>query len=125
MAVVTYAPAIQTVSGALTKINKKSAHAADQKMILATHRKAESTNRNCLRLYIRGLESVSRTSAPSQEELLNRTRFGAVSRAAQARLHDLSKMTADQAAYKAQTTYKSLYSYVWHLEADAYDNAQG
>ena len=51
MAVVQYADAIKTVSGALTKINKKSAHAGDQKMVLATHRVAESTNPNCSRLY--------------------------------------------------------------------------
>ena len=38
MAKVEYADAIKTVSGALTKINKKSPHAKDQKMVLATHR---------------------------------------------------------------------------------------
>ena len=69
----------------------------------------------------------ARTSAPTQEEILNRSRFGAVSQATQTRLHDLSKITADQAAFKAQkdTGYKTLYSYVWHLEADKYDNEQG
>ena len=62
MAKVEWADAIKTVSGALTKINKKSAHAADQKMILGTHRVAPSTNPNCSNLYIRGLSAVTRST---------------------------------------------------------------
>ena len=118
------AAGIEYISGALKRPKKQNGHNHGNYLV-ATHRVAETTNPNCQRIYSFDSDRYKRTSTPTQEELLNRTRFSAVSRAAQARLHDLSKMTADQAAYKAQTTYKSLYSYVWHLEADAYDNAQG
>ena len=70
MAKVEYADAIKTVSGALTKINKKSQHAGDQKMILATHRVAETSNPNCSRLYFRGLSSVSRSTPLTSKERL-------------------------------------------------------
>ena len=43
MAKASYAPMFETVSGALNKINKKSPHAGDQKMVLATHRTAPTT----------------------------------------------------------------------------------
>ena len=51
MAKVVWAPGISTVSGALSKINKKKPHAADMQMLLATHRKAATTNTDCNRLY--------------------------------------------------------------------------
>ena len=78
MAKVEYADAIKTVSGALTKINKKSPHAADQKMVLATHRVAPTTSPDCSRLYIRGLSAVSRSTQPTTKELAVRARFAAV-----------------------------------------------
>ena len=53
MAKATYAPMFETVSGALNKIDKKSPHAADQKMVLATHRKAPTTSPDCSRVYLR------------------------------------------------------------------------
>jgi len=53
MAKAEYADMIKTVSGALTKINKKDPHAADQKMVLATHRVAETTSKDCSRIYLR------------------------------------------------------------------------
>ena len=127
MAKVEYADAIKTVSGALTKINKKSPHAQDQKMVLATHRVAATTNPNCSRIYLRGLSAVSRTTAPSPNELLARQRFAAVAAAVKARQEDMSKVDADQAAFIAQrdqaggkTTMKA---YLWSLELATYDQA--
>ena len=129
MAKVEYADAIKTVSGALTKINKKSPHAGDQKMVLATHRVAPTTNPDCSRIYFRGLSAVSRTSAPSENELYIRNRFAAVTRAVNTRMHDLSKIAADQAAFKAQKDTpggkKTLKAYLWSLEKAAYDASQG
>ena len=125
MAKVEYADAIKTVSGALTKINKKSPHAADQKMVLATHRVAETTSKSCSRIYLRGLKSVTRTSAPSADELEKRQRFAAISIAVNNRAHDLSKITADQAAFQAQKNSpngkKTMKSYLWSLEKATYD----
>ena len=116
---------IKTVSGALTKINKKSPHAADQKMVLATHRVAETTNPNCSRIYIRGLQSVTRSTAPSTDELAKRERFAAVSAAVQTRKKDLSKITTDQQNFLAQKDQpngkKTMRSDLWSLELATYD----
>jgi hypothetical protein len=127
MAKVEYADAIKTVSGALTKINKKSAHAADQKMVLATHRVAPTTSDGCSRLYLRGLQSVTRSTPVTTEELSLRGRFAAVSAAVAARAKDLNKMGPDKTAFNAQkdqpggkTTMKS---YLWSLELAAWDQA--
>ena len=125
MAKAEYADMIKTVSGALTKINKKDPHAADQKMVLATHRVAETTSKGCSRIYLRGLSAVTRKTAPSTDELAKRERFASISRAVNTRMHDLSKITTDQAAYVAQRDTpggkKSLKSYIWSLEKAAYD----
>ena len=127
MAKAEYADMIKTVSGALTRINKKSPHAADQKMVLATHRVAETTSKDCSRIYLRGLKSVTRSTAPSADELEKRQRFAAISIAVNTRAHDLSKITADQAAFQAQKNLpngkKTMRSYLWSLELAAYDQA--
>ena len=127
MASVTYADAIKTVSGALTKINKKSPHAKDQKMVLATHRKAETTSKECSRLYLRGLSSVTRSTPVSRDELALRERFAEVSRAVMTRMHNLSTITTDQQAYLAQKDQpggkKTFKKYIWSLELATYDAA--
>ena len=125
MAKVEYADAIKTVSGALTKINKKSQHAADQKMVLATHRVAPTQNPNCSRLYLRGLNSISRSTPVTTEETRIRNRFSAVAAAVSARAKDLMKISADQAAFAAQKDApngkKTMRAYLWKLEKEAYD----
>ena len=125
MAKVEYADAIKTVSGALTKINKKSQHAADQKMVLATHRVAPTQNPNCSRLYLRGLNSISRSTPVTTEETRIRNRFSAVAAAVSARAKDLMKISADQAAFAAQKDApngkKTMRAFLWKLEKAAYD----
>jgi hypothetical protein len=125
MAKVEYADAIKTVSGALTKINKKSQHAADQKMVLATHRVAPTQNPNCSRLYLRGLNSISRSTPVTTEETRIRNRFSAVAAAVSARAKDLMKISADQAAFAAQKDApngkKTMRAFLWSLEKAAYD----
>ena len=127
MAKVQWADAIKSVSGALTRINKKSQHAGDQKMILGTHRVAATTNPDCSRIYFRGLDSVTRSTAPNADELKQRARFSAVAAAVAARAKDLSKVTADQAAFKAQKDEpggkKTMKSYLWSLELVKYDQS--
>ena len=125
MAQVEWADAIKTVSGALTKINKKSQHAGDQKMILATHRKAATTNPNCSRLYMRGLSSITRSTPVTENEIGARARFTAVRAAVKARSKNLSTISADQAAFEAQknladgkTTFNA---YLWQVCGEEYD----
>jgi len=128
MAKVEYADAIKTVSGALTKINKKSPHAADQKMVLATHRVAPTTSGNCSRLYLRGLSSVTRTGEPSTKELAARVRFASVLASVNTRAKNLATLAQDQAAFIAQMNTaggrKTFKSYLWKVCGDAYDEAQ-
>ena len=125
MAKVEYADAIKTVSGALTKINKKSQHAADQKMVLATHRVAPTQNPNCSRLYLRGLNSISRSTPVTTEETRVRNRFASIAAAVSARSKDLMKISADQAAFAAQKDQpggkKTMKAFLWKLEKEAYD----
>ena len=127
MAKATYAPMFETVSGALNKIDKKSPHAGDQKMVLATHRKAPTTSPDCSRVYLRGLSSVTRTTPVTAKETGIRNKFAAVSAAVNTRLHDTTKQAADLAAFKLQKDSangkKTLRSYIWSLESAAYDQA--
>ena len=123
MAKVEYADAIKTVSGALTKINKKSPHAADQKMVLATHRVAATTNPACSRLFLRGLSSVTRTTPYSADEKAAQTRFGNIAKAVQLRRKNVEQMVQDQQAFQAQKDtpggYKTIQQYLWHVVADS------
>jgi len=129
MAKATYAPMFETVSGALNKIDKKSPHAADQKMVLATHRKAPTTSPDCSRVYIRDLNSITRTTPVTAKETGIRTKFAAVSAAVNTRLHDQSKQADDLAAFNLQKDSangkKTMRSYLWSLESAAYDQANG
>ena len=116
---------IKTVSGALTKINKKSQHAADQKMILATHRVAATTSTACNRLYVRGLSSVTRTTPLTSREVAVRTRFTAVRAMVATRAANLSQQLADQQAFMAQKDLaggcKTLKAYYWKICGAEYD----
>ena len=125
MAKVEWADAIKTVSGALVKINKKSPHAADQKMVLATHRVAPTENNQCSNLYLRGLSSVTRSTPVSQTELARQLRFKTVSAAVAARAKNPTTLISDQAAFNAQTTYKTFKRYLWSVELAAYDQNNG
>ena len=129
MAKVEYADAIKTVSGALTKINKKSPHAADQKMVLATHRVAPTTSPDCSRLYLRGLSSVSRSTPITEKEQGIRARFSAVAAQVKVRAKSLSTLTQDQEAFLAQKDTaegkKTFRAYLWKVCGDAYDAQHG
>ena len=125
MAKATYAPMFETVSGALNKIDKKSPHAADQKMVLTTHRKAPTASPDCSRVYLRGLSAVTRTTPVTAKEEAIRTRFRAIAAAVQTRLQNQATIEADTAAFKAQKDLANgkttLRSYIWSLESASYD----
>ena len=118
MAKVVWAPGISTVSGALKKINKKSQHAADQHMLLATHRTAPTTSKDCNRLYVRQLEDITRSTAITADEIAQRNRFSAIARAVNARRKNITTIAQDVAAFNAQKNepngYKTLRQYLWY-----------
>ena len=122
MAKVNWSAGLDSVSGALAKPSKGSQHSCE-KMLLGTHRVAETTSSDCNRLYLR--KPVKRRTLPSTDELLNRARFQTVAAAVLARSKDLSKITQDQADYAAQRDLangkKTMKAYLWSLELATYD----
>ena len=124
MAKVQWSAGIDSVSGALAKPGKGSQHSCE-KMLLGTHRVAETTNPNCQRVYVKTADAYKRSTPVRETEAANRTRFATVSAAVAARAKDLSKISADQAAFDAQKDLprgkKTMKSYLWSLEAAAYD----
>ena len=122
MAKVNWSAGIDSVSGALSKPSKSGQHSCN-KMLLGTHRVAATENPNCNRIYLR--KKVERSTAPSSRELAARERFASVSRAVHERAIDLTRMSADKAAFIAQKDEpggkKTMKSYLWSLELAAYD----
>ena len=90
-------------------------------MVLATHRVAPTENTQCSNLYLRGLSSVTRSTPVSQTELARQLRFKTVSAAVAARAKNPTTLISDQAAFNAQTTYKTFKRYLWSVELAAYD----
>ena len=100
------------------------------KMVLATHRVAATTNiGKCNRIYLRGLNSVTRSTPFSAAEIAHHARFTAVAQAVAARRKDLTKISADNAAFKAQKDTpngkKTMRAYLWSLEQAEYDANNG
>ena len=124
MAKVEWSAGIDHVSGALSKPGKNGQHRC-AKMLLGTHRVAATTNPNCNRLYLR--KKVERSTSPSADEMAVRERFAAVATAVATRAKDVSKITADQEAFKAQKDTpggrKTLKAWYWMVELAAYDQA--
>jgi len=122
MAKVEWSAGIDSVSGALAKPGKNPQHRCT-KMLLGTHRKAETTNPNCNRLYLR--KQTERSTPVTADELAVRERFGAVGTAVAARAKDLTKMAADKAAFIAQKDLpggrRTMKSYLWKVCGEEYD----
>ena len=128
MAKIQWAKGIDFVSGLLSSRPKAGQpHSSHANALLATHRKAETTNPDCTRIYMVG--EYNRTTLVTADELTQRARFGAVGRAVALRMKDLTKVTDDQIAFKAQKDQpngkKTMKSYLWSLELAAYDQANG
>ena len=127
MAKVSYSTGIDYVSGAMAKPKKGVEGHKCGTYLIGTHRVAETTSPDCNRIYLR--KKVERTTPPSPDELEARQRFKIVSQAVAARAKDLSKITADKAAFLAQKDLpggkKTLKSWYWMVELQAYDENQG
>ena len=124
MGKVKYADGIDYVSGALSKPKVRNGHSCGTYLI-GTHREAPTTNPDCTRLYIKGQDAYKRSTAPSADELLARTRFAVVGAAVAERKSNLSLVNSDKQAFLAQkdepggkTTMKA---YLWKVCGDLYD----
>jgi len=128
MGKVKYATGIDYVQGSLAKPTVKDGHSCGSYLI-GTHRVAETTNPNCNRIYIRPADTYKRDSAPTQNEMAVREKFATVSAAVSTRAKDLTKMAADKAAFIAQKDVpggrKTMKSFLWKLELEAYDQSNG
>ena len=124
MAKVVWTAGIEYVSGALCKCGKKGSH-THSKMLLATHRKAATTNPNCNRIYVR--DETQRSTPLSSLELDIRERFASVAAMVRTRSRDLSKITTDQINFLAQRDIpggcKTMKKYYWKICGDEYDAA--
>ena len=124
MGKVKYADGIDYVSGALSKPKVRNGHSCGTYLI-GTHRSAATTNPDCTRLYIKGQDAYKRSTAPSQDEMMARTRFSVVAAAVAARNSNLSTINADRQAFLAQKdTYggkTTMKSYLWKVCGEAYD----
>ena len=127
MAIVKWNSAIDYVKGALTKPKKdKTGHKCGDYLI-GTHREAATTNPNCTRAYVRGADGYQRSTPITADEVAQRNRFAAVARAVVERSQDLTRMSADIAAFKAQKDSpngkKTMRAYLWMLELAVYDQS--
>ena len=124
MANVTFSAGIDHVSGALAKPGKSGQHSCE-KMLLATHRVAATTNNKCNRLYLRTPQK--RTTPLSPKELQIRARFTSVAAMIKARKEDLSQITDDQIAFAAQKNEpggkKTMLAWYWKVCGEAYDKS--
>ena len=122
MANVIFSAGIDSVSGALSKPSKSGQHSCN-KMLLATHRKAATTSTDCNRLYLRGIQSVTRSTPYSQEEIAAQTLFSNIAKGVALRRKNVELMVADQQAFQAQKDtpggYKTIKQYLWHVVADS------
>lgn len=101
MSKILYAPGIEIVSGAMTKI-PKGQHRFDGNMFLATHRKAASSSVACSRAYFRKVNNLPWAYAlPSSAVLEQRELFGNHVRAIRARKRDLEFLSVDQLKFMA------------------------
>ena len=116
MAKVEWSTGIDTVSGALSKPSKSGQHSCT-KMLLGTHRVAETTSSDCNRLYLR--KKVKRSTPVRENEATIRELFKARAAWVKSRSQNLGSLAQDQEDFLAQrntaggaTTMKSYY---WKL----------
>ena len=128
MGVVKYSPGIEFVKGSLAKPKKADGHNHGDYLI-GTHREAATENPNCTRLYIRKGDTYGNKIAQTSEARAARTRFATVAQAVKARKENLTTLTADQAAFRAQKELpngkKTFKAYLWKVCGDAYDEQYG
>ena len=118
------AAGIEYIQGALKKPKKQNGHSHGNYLIM-THRTAPTTNPCCQRIYTRDADAYKRSTPVSQTELARQLRFKTVSAAVAARAKNPTTLISDQAAFNAQTTYKTFKRYLWSVELAAYDQNNG
>ena len=121
------AAGIEYIQGALKRPKKQDGHNHGNYLV-ATHRTAATTSKDCQRLYTFDADRYVRTTPLSTKELQARNRFRAVAAAVKARKEDLMAITQDQADFLAQRDAangkKTMKAYLWKVCGQAYDAQQ-
>lgn len=104
MAKVVYVSPVKEVSGKLSKADK----------VIYQVRKAPTSNVEMLANPCYTSAYGARKTPFSATEIAYQTRFGKIAKAVTTRLADPGKKAQDQAAFKAQTEFRTLRQYVWH-----------
>jgi len=122
------AAGIEYIQGALKRPKKENGHNHGNYLI-ATHRTAATTSKDCQRLYSFDADRYKRSTPVSTHELDIRIRFVTVRAMVQARKEDPTKITADQAAFLAQKDLasgrKTMNAYLWYVCGQEYDSQNG
>ena len=122
------AAGIEYIQGALKRPKKQDGHNHGNYLV-ATHRQAATTSKDCQRLYTFDADRYTRTTAISNHERAIRLRFKTVAQMVNERKDDLSKVSQDQAAFMAQKDLangkKTLKAYYWYICGQEYDQTNG
>ena len=119
------AAGIEYIQGALKRPKKQDGHNHGNYLV-ATHRTAATTSKDCQRLYTFDADRYVRTAPLSTKELQARNRFRAVALAVKERAADLMAITQDQVDFLAQRDAangkKTMKAYLWKVCGQEYDN---
>ena len=118
------AAGIEYIQGAMKRPKKVNGHNHGNYLIM-THRTAPTESNDCQRIYSFDSDRYKRSTSPSAKELAARVRFAEVRAMVATRKADLTKITADQAAFAAQKDTaegkKTLMAWYWKVCGDQYD----
>ena len=118
------AAGIEYIQGALKRPKKQDGHNHGNYLV-ATHRTAATTSKDCQRLYTFDADRYVRTSPLSTKELQARNRFRAVAAMVKERAADLMAITQDQVDFLAQRDAangkKTMKAYLWKVCGQEYD----
>ena len=122
------AAGIEYIQGALKRPKKQDGHNHGNYLV-ATHRTAATTSKDCQRLYTFDADRYVRTAPLSTKELQARNRFRAVALMVKERAADLMAITQDQVDFLAQKDLangkKTMRAYLWKVCGQEYDSQQG
>ena len=118
------AAGIEYIQGAMKRPKKVNGHNHGNYLIM-THRTAPTESNDCQRIYSFDSDRYERSTAPSAKELNARNRFTEVRAMVATRKADLTKVTADQAAFIAQKDQaegkKTMNAWYWMVCGQAWD----
>ncbi len=107
MGAITFIDPVATVSGKIAKRYLTVYHV----------RKAETANQLMIDNPCYTSAPTKRTKPYSDEEQARMQKFAAICKATRVRLSDGTTAQADRLAFQQQSTYKTLYQFVWHQAA--------